>query len=65
MRNFTEVATIKDYLIVRAEGARQALRNSKRSKAATIKDYLIVRQQGGLGKVHPLFGDKLNTVLSN
>ena len=28
--------------------------------AATIKDYLMVRQEGGLGKVHQLFGDKLN-----
>lgn len=63
MRNFMEMATIKDYLIVRPDGARQGLRDSKCSEAATCKSYLQVRQQSGLGKVHQLFGDKLNTII--
>lgn len=63
MRNFMETATIKDYLIVRPDGARQVLRDSKRAEAATCKFYIQVREQGGLGKVHQLFGDKLNTII--
>lgn len=63
MRNFMETATIKDYLIVRPDGARQVLRDGERPEVATIKDYLIVRQEGGLGKVHQLFGDKLNAII--
>ncbi len=51
MRNFTEAATIKDYLIVRPDGARQVSRDGKRSEMATCKFYLQVRQEGGLGKV--------------
>lgn len=57
MRNFMETATIKDYLIVRLDDARQVLRDSERSEAATCKFYLQVHEQGGLGKVHQLFGD--------
>lgn len=59
MRNFMETATIKDYSIVRPDGARQILHDSKRSEASTCKFYLQVR----LGKVHQLFGDKLNTII--
>ena len=63
MRNFTEKATAKDYLMVRLEGARQVSRDSERSEVATCKLYLQVRQEGGLGEVHQLFGDKLNTII--
>ncbi len=63
MRNFMETATIKDYLIVRPDGARQVSRDGECTEAATCKFYLQVRQQGGLGKVHQLFGDKLNTII--
>lgn len=63
MRNFTEKATIKNYLIVQPNGVRQALRDGERSEVATIEDYLIVRRRGGLGKVHQLFGNKLNTII--
>jgi hypothetical protein len=63
MRNFMETATTKDYLIVRPDGARQVSRDGERSEAATCKFYLQVRQEAGLGKVHPLFGDKLNAII--
>lgn len=63
MRNFMETATIKDYLIVPPDGARQVLCDSERSETATCKFYLQVREQGGLDKVHQLFGDKLNTII--
>ena len=63
MRNLSEPATTKDYLIVRPDCARQMLHDRERSEVATIKDYLIVRQDGGLRKVHQLFGDKLNVII--
>ncbi|HEY4696721.1 MAG TPA: hypothetical protein VIH29_01760 [Gallionella sp.] len=63
MRNFMETATIKDYLIVRPDGARQVSRDGERSGAATCKFYLQVRQEAGLGKVHQLFGDKLTAII--
>lgn len=55
--------TVKESLTVRQEGARQVSRNGERTEAATCKFYLQVRQEAGLGKVHQLFGDKLNTII--
>lgn len=63
MHNFMETATIKDYLIVRPDGARQVSRDGERTEAATCKFYLQIREQGGLGKVYQLFGNKLNTII--
>ena len=67
MRDFTEATTIKDCLTAqpegtRQEGARQVSHDKRQLGAVTCKFYLQVRQAAGLGKVHQLFGDKLNTV---
>ena len=62
-RELERTGTVKESLTVRPEGARQVSRDGERPEAATCKFYLQVRQQGGLGKVHQLFGDKLNTII--
>lgn len=68
MRNFTEAATVKDCLTAqpegtRREGARQVSHDRRRSGTVTCKFYLQVRQEAGLGKVHQLFGHKLNVII--
>lgn len=55
--------TLRNFRIVQSEGSRRVSRDGERSVATTCKFYLQVREQGGLGKVHQLFGDKLNTII--
>ena len=62
-RELEHTGTVKESLTVRQEGARQVSRDGERSGAATCKFYLQVRQEAGLGKVHQLFGGKLNTII--
>jgi hypothetical protein len=62
-RELEHTGTVKESLTVRQEGARQVSRDGECTEAATCKFYLQVRQEAGLGKVHQLFGDKLNTII--
>ena len=64
MRNFMETATIKDYLVVRPGGARQVCREAASARDGASQ-YAPFSQHGGLGKVHQLFGDKLNAVIED
>ncbi|MHB1991988.1 type I restriction-modification enzyme R subunit C-terminal domain-containing protein [Metallibacterium scheffleri] len=62
MRNIMETATIKDYLVVRPGGARQVCREAAGARDGASQ-YAPFSQHGGLGEVHQLFGDKLNTII--